>query len=216
MTSTIIAGGREIPCAARVVRNPERTFTNRKRPTTRTVCWHHTGGDNGAGGVFRTLSLRGLSVHFAIDNDGLITQYCDADAYCMHAGRGNIFSVGVEISNRADKRAVVNGRPTRAVLVENIHGVATPATTFLQPQITAALQLAESLSQAYGLPMAVPTEGGKVVSTLLPDDQVATFRGHIGHFHLSLQKRDPGLALLAAIHERRARLVKAQTPPDGA
>jgi N-acetyl-anhydromuramyl-L-alanine amidase AmpD len=184
---------------------PELSFPKlRHRAETRSVVWHHTGGENGAAGVHATLVARDLSVHFLIDNHGRIHQYADTEARCSHAGSANGYSIGVEIANRANKVPFARG-VKRALVIEEIHGVEMMATTFLPAQVTSAIALAEALSAAYDLPMAVPMFGAHVHAGLVPPAELATFRGHLGHFHVSAKKRDPGLVLMEAIAARSVR-----------
>lgn len=173
----------------------------RQRAETRAVVWHHTGGENGAVGVHATLLARELSVHFLIDSLGSIHQYCDTEARCSHAGAANGYSIGVEIANRANR--VTFARGIRRTLVrEEIHGVDATCTTFVPAQLASALALADTLSAAYGLPMAVPMFGAHVHAGVVNASELASFRGHLGHFHVSDRKRDPGLVLMEAIAAR--------------
>lgn len=183
----------------------------RHRRETRTVCWHHTAGEGGAERVFRTLLQRKLSVHFVIERDGRVVQYADTEARCSHAGSANGHSIGVEVVNRADMRPVANG-VRRELVREVIHGDERITTTFLAPQVRSALALAEVLSEAYHLPMAVPMEGSDVLATVMSEPVADVFIGHTGHFHWSRAKTDPGLALLRAIAAHSARKRAAQEP----
>ena len=51
--------------------------------------------------LLQSLKQRGISVHFAIDNDGTIYQFMDCNHIAWHAGssKWNNNSVGVEIAN---------------------------------------------------------------------------------------------------------------------
>jgi hypothetical protein len=68
---------------------------------------------------------------------------------------------------------------------------------FWPQQMAAALSLADALSAALGIPREVPTDSsGNVFANTLNPAKLASFRGHVGHFHVSNQKIDPGLYLL--------------------
>lgn len=176
----------------------------RWRNSTRSVTWHHTGGEGGSARVHNTLLQRGLSVHFVIERDGRVVQLADTETRCSHAGIGNATSIGVEMVNRADERAIAAG-VRRQLVLEEIHGRELMRTTFLPVQISSALRLAEVLSEAYDLPMVVPMAGNDVLATAMPEVEAKAFRGHMGHFHWTANKTDPGLVLLRAIaaHDRR-------------
>ena len=205
MTRAIIVGGEPVYCDADV-----RTWddtglgfpTLRTRSTTRAVILHHTGGEGDAVQCHATLLKRGLSVHFFVGADGTIAQYADANARCAHAREANAWSVGIEMQNRADDRKIVRGIE-RELVVENIHGQDATRTTFLQPQVTAALALTDALCRAYDLPFAVPMAGSRIYATALPASELATYRGVLGHLHLTRAKVDPGIAILRAVHASR-------------
>jgi hypothetical protein len=59
---------------------------------------HHSGGDGkNPSGMFETLwRQRGLSVHFAVEDDGRIFQFLDAGVKAWHGGSSNDISVGIE------------------------------------------------------------------------------------------------------------------------
>lgn len=203
----ILVDGREVACDARVRtwhEVPALAFhALGKRRETKAVVLHWTGGEGDSAQVHSTLGQRGLSVHFAIDRDGLITQYCDASALCSHAKGYNTGSVGVEIVNAATDKP---GRYERALLKERVHGIDATRAAFLAPQTKAALALVRSLCSAYGLPLAVPMRGNDVLSSVMDQQEKADWRGVVGHLHVDRNKVDPGLALLravAAMHNQR-------------
>lgn len=194
MTATILVRGQPVPVDATVRVDPALQFPALgKRTETRAIVWHWTGGEGGGEQVYRVLRDRGLSVHFAIDQEGIIWQYADADAYCSHASGANGFAVGVEISNRADA-STAHAKWPRTAATDTIHGKTARHTRFLPAQIRSAKALAVSLSRAYGLPLVVPPD-----TTVCGKATLGAFRGHLGHFHLSERKRDPGTEILREI-----------------
>lgn len=196
---TVLVDGREVRCEARVKRDPRFTFTGlARREATRCVVLHWTGGRRGGPAVFRTLQTRGLSVQFSIDSDGQIWQFCDAALRCSHASGANSWSIGVEITNPAQPKQAFGDAP-RAVVVETIHGQDLQHTTFTAEQMTAALALTQALCKAYGLPLAVPMDGHDVLATQAPKAVLDSFRGVLGHLHVTKRKVDPGLAILRAV-----------------
>lgn len=205
----MLIAGEQVPVDAPTIAWPATgwAFPGLKhRPTTRSVVWHWTGAEGGAGRVYQTLVERRLSVHFCIERDGRLVQYCDTEARCSHAGAANGCAIGVEMVNRADMSRDAGGI-SRELVRETIHGEETIATTFLPPQVSTALALAEVLSERYHLPMAVPMSGSDVLPTVMPPGMARVFLGHTAHFHWSLRKRDCGLTLMRAIaaHSLRQR-----------
>ena len=217
----VIAGGREVLCDAPVVLWEQSGLyfpALGKRTETRCVVLHHTGGSGLAPQVHRTLKTRtndrgkplGLSVHFCVEPNGTVYQYCDADRRCAHAGSvddsdhdgiqfsGNACSIGVEVVNPAS--SIANTRGIRRTLVrEEIHGAEQVATAFTSEQVASTVALTRSLCAAYGLPLDVPMDGADVLATVMPEREFRDFRGVCGHLHLTTRKRDPGLGILRAV-----------------
>ena len=198
---TIIVSGNPFPCAAEVIGWHDSGLSfpvPKRRAHTDLVVEHWTGGENDAPGVHHTLRSRNLSVQFFVNAFGVVYQFCDATALCAQARGVNDRSVGIEIQNRADREPIVRGIK-RELVVEEIHGVRATRTTFLPAQITAVLHLTEALCAAYHLPFEVPMVGNDVVSTALSPTALESFRGVIGHYHVTREKVDPGLVLMRAI-----------------
>jgi N-acetyl-anhydromuramyl-L-alanine amidase AmpD len=184
----IIVAGRAVSVNADVVRDPKLQFSALgKRTETRAVLHHWTGGEGGGAQVFQTLKDRGLSVHFLIDQLGTIYQYADAALRCSHAGIANGWSVGVEISNRADKNED-HARWPRNLL--------RGRTDFYPTQYDAAKELTVALCRAFGLPRVAPMLNGKVRDGRLTFAEERLYRGVLGHYHVSEVKKDPGPDLL--------------------
>lgn len=183
-----------------------------RRTETRAVVQHWTGGEGDARQVFRTLRTRKpvpLSAHFFVDAAGVIWQFSDADDRCLHAGIANGWSVGIEYQNRGNANAEERG-VRREVIVERIHGHEAKRTTMLVEQTASGIALTDALLRAYGLPWAVPMDGADVASTFLPRAALDSWRGILGHLHLTDRKVDPGLTLLRALAAHPTR----QSDPD--
>lgn len=152
---------------------------------------------------------RGLSVHFGIDNDGTIYQLLDTNHIAWHARGVNNVSVGVEIANgvypRFQKHYESLGLKKRDLVVnEEIHGKAvSPYLGFYDEQIAAFKALAEALSDEYNIPWKFPVDGGGDIVTGL-DTRVAgrSFKGIVGHYHLNIQKNDPGIDFFRRLMEK--------------
>lgn len=165
--------------------------------------WHWTGGEGSANTLFRVLNKRELGVEFYIDQKGEIWQFCDpALVDTFDAGWVNDRSFGVEIANYGyrgrNRLAPAKGRG-RKLYTTIMNGRSRTFAHFYPAQIAAALSLAEAMSKALGIPRTVPRGmTGFVESNYMNPERVRQFHGHIGHFHCSNVKSDPGLDLLQA------------------
>lgn len=179
-------------------------FNKRRRRDIDLAVWHWTGSENKPTVMARTLKRRKLGVEFAIDRDGTIWQFCDPVIVdTADAGRVNARSVGTEIVNYGFRR---RGKPIpasgkkRTIYECTLNGRSRRFAHFLPQQIAAALVLADVLSTALPIPRAVPTDptGDWLGVRVLPKELLDDFKGHLGHFHVSERKSDPGLDLLEA------------------
>jgi len=175
---------------------------NKKRVKRIDCCvWHWTGGENEPDVVAEVLRTRKLGVEFAIGRTGAVWQFCDpAVVDTADAGPLNSRSVGVEVTCygfagswkfdpvRALRVPVVpklgKDRELYAALT---HGRSVQTAKLYPAQMVACLALADALSAALDIPRRVPPVEA---TTVLPG--VGAFQGHLGHFHVSAEKRDPG------------------------
>lgn len=157
--------------------------------TPRAVLLHHTAGEGGHKQLYRTLALRGLSVHFGIDGAGRIIQYADLATRCAHAGTANAYSVGVEISNRG--RAPALEKFPRNSYMDRCHSRPVRFLRFHDVQTEAAYKLSLALCHALAIPFRFPMEGGTVRRTEMAPSELATYCGLLGHLHVSGRKIDP-------------------------
>lgn len=206
-TGYVYVKGERVPVAA-----PTRTWRDDSavpsfsglphRPETRAVMLHHTGGEGDAIQMHSVLVERKLSVPFHVDHTGLITQFCDTEARCQHAGAANGWSIGIEVQNRANGARMQKG-VAREIVIERIHGMDAARTAFTAEQMASTLALTSVLCEAYGLPLRVPMNGKDVMATVLIEAELSVYRGVLGHLHVSRAKVDPGLAILRAIVGRQ-------------
>lgn len=203
----IVVGGQSVPLEADV-RGWEKTglaFKPRMRRNRTLLCVvHWTGAENAPAQMHANMLLERLSVHFAIDQAGVIWQFCDADLYCAHAQGVNDRAVGIEIINRGNNLAAPDKGWSRAQRTDKIHGKAVTYLAFTPAQQESALVLVEALCRVYGLPMRVPQQGGDVYPTCLPAALRARYAGVVGHLQVAVggRKVDPALDVLRAIHAR--------------
>lgn len=231
MSGALIAGGKRLKLDPKfTVRTWEETGLEyrglRPREETRHGVIHYTQGPHLAPVMFRNLARRlnrfgrpaKLSVHFCVNPDGTIYQFCDADMRCSHAGTvddsdgdghepsANQWSWGIEVVNpatifdTAEPPAMVTlAGVERSVLRETIHGLEHARTTFTAQQTEAVLEMVRVLCAHYQLPVAVPMEHGDVVARVLREEEFAAFRGVLPHYALKRDKFDPGIAPMRAI-----------------
>jgi N-acetyl-anhydromuramyl-L-alanine amidase AmpD len=171
---------------------------------------------------FRVLhDVRGLSVHFLLDVDGMLYQTLDVREQAWHATKANARSVGVEIANLgayppgdADALWAWHGVAPGAAIarvpggdgaggdaeVAFVEGV-VQGTRLVQAELTPA-QLDALAKLAAGLSRALPAlrpdaprdRSGAVRDAVLDDAAFAAFQGILGHFHVQANKVDPGPA----------------------
>lgn len=173
----------------------------RAHPVTAVVL-HHTGAENPPDRMFHNLRNRQpgpLSVHFAIDQAGKVWQFADpAETVCSHAGEANGYSIGIEITSRGTAPAVQGWE--REAYTDTVHGRRGAFLRFYRAQMLAAYELCEWLCMSFGLPMLVPGEpGDRARRTVMTREELARFRGVIGHYHVTERKRDPSPHLLDEI-----------------
>lgn len=173
---------------------------------------HHSGGDGrNPSGMYETLyNIRGLSVQFAVEDDGRIYQFNDAVDQCFHAGKHNRISVGVECCLYPDaeknpnyyssaKRQARTGNLRHSIISDTIHGRKRKVFAFTEPQVEALARLAA------GTMIAVHIEQGRLgapLTPLFPRDASwkiprTVFNHHmnhlgmIGHLQCTKKKWDP-------------------------
>jgi hypothetical protein len=183
----------------------------RKRWPIDLCVWHWTGGEGEPDRVAETLRARKFGVEFAIGRTGSIWQFCDPFVVdTADAGFANARSVGVEVvcygyrslldparALRVGPMIPALGRD-RSTYEATIHGRRRKLANFYRTQIDAAIALADALSKAVPeIAREVPTDssGALVARTVDVED----FSGHLGHYHLTERKLDPGFDLLEAL-----------------
>jgi hypothetical protein len=179
-----IIGGKLVPVAAPVLPWTETgmVFSGlRSRTSTSGVLLHFSGSPAATpASTYRTLVQRGLSVHLALGKDGTFYQFCDLNARCVHANEANNTFIGIEISGDGNYSAA---------------------------QVKSLFAALPVILQAYDLPWQVPMSGGDVATRVLPWASLASFRGILGHYMVSGDKVDPGVALMRAVAARNPGLV---------
>lgn len=156
--------------------------------------WHFTGGEGSARQVFDVLSAKGLGIEFTIDREGVIWQHCDpAEVDTFDAGHVNDRSFGVEIASCGLAPLLRRGAD-RGTYFGRVHGASEEFACFYPQQLASAVALANTMSEACGIPRRLPSH-----LSVLTAAELAAFTGHLGHLHVSRAKVDPGPQLFDAL-----------------
>jgi len=148
---------------------------------------------------FRVLKKRGISVHFAIDNDGTIYQFMDMNDVAYHAGsrKWNNASVGVEITNafypKYQDWYKKKGFGERPVIKDAmVHGSKLETHLGFYPvQIQALQALMKAVHKATGMPLKAPLDRKGNTSTKVSKPVAdGRFEGFVSHYHLTNRKID--------------------------
>jgi hypothetical protein len=150
--------------------------------------------------TYKILMKRGISVHFAIDNDGTIHQWMDAEDIAYHAGNRivNNRSIGVEIANayylKYQKYYENKGFGSRPVWMnKRVHGrTLDPFLGFYPVQMEALKALIEAIHRAYPtISLDFPKDRtGQMTSGVYPDAKKGKFSGIVNHYHITERKID--------------------------
>lgn len=159
---------------------------------------HWTGGENDIETLHRVLDKRELGVEFAIDREGVIWQFCDpALVDTFDAGSVNTRSFGVEVvcyGMAGTGGAVPQKGKDRTVYQAVIRDKRRVMAGFYGPQHGAIKALLDTVTTATPtIPRVLPTSGtDKLLARTMTPEELAAYKGVIGHFHVSANKTDPG------------------------
>lgn len=207
-TNEIIIGGSHHPvfCPVHLWTETSMSFAPgkgaRKRVKEIDLCvWHYTGGEGDAKKLYDTLISKGYGVEFFISIEGEIWQFCDPTLVdTFDAGIVNPRSIGVEIQNygtRLDPDIIPMIGRNREKYDASINGNSYRFAKFYPRQIEAAKALANAFKIGFGIPLKLPLDmNDKLVTDTLDSNELLSFKGHVGHYHITTQKRDPGTQLL--------------------
>jgi hypothetical protein len=205
----LIIGGKVVPCDKPVFNWNDHGLAfkpgdgARKRLAKQTIdmfIWHWTGGNGTYQGLYNVLDQRDLGVEFYIGN-GMICQFADpllVDTY--DAGPFNPRSVGCEIRNYGYTdwdRPLPAAFKERQTYETKMNGRTRKFARFHEDEIQCAIALGDAVSAAIpSIPRAVPAAGGKLYPDTMSRTALSKFKGHLGHYHLTDNKSDPGHDLL--------------------
>lgn len=215
-SSGLIVGGVVVPCEVPVFNwhdtglefHPGDGARKRAKTLIDLFVWHWTGGEGNAQTLFNVLDGRELGVEFYIDQEGWVYQFADplfTDTF--DAGAFNPRSVGCEIScygfTGKDREPPGEWGKKRETYVTMMNGRRRVFARFFPAQIKSAMALGLAISNAIpSIPKVVPVgPDWKLYPNEVPDRLMRPrggFKGHVGHYHLTDQKSDPGHDLLQA------------------
>jgi len=145
----------------------------------------------------RVLEKRGISTHFAIDNDGTIIQLVDTNHIAWHAKSANKYAIGIDISSayytKYFNTYTKKGLPPRPIITDSVvHGRHLDAHLGYYPeQIQAYKVLVRYLCKVYNIPLDYPKdEKGNLSTTVDKDAAKNKFRGIVNHYNLTRNKID--------------------------
>lgn len=196
---------------------------------------HHQGGEGRAKQCFENLSKRAdpknpgefdyLSVHFEIDQGGVITQMADLDTVCHQAGGVNQESWGVEIANLGVGQPI--HQYPRESYTDMVNGVTyRNFLKFFPMQVAAAYKLCVCVNELLGLPLVIPfATQFKARRNVLPPGDLEKFCGLVAHYMVTAKKKDPSphlldelivrFAMKAAGQSGAAAVPRRDPPPSG-
>lgn len=204
----IVVDGAEVPIKARVVLWTDSGLqvrvghgARRRREEISRFVWHWSGGENDVRTLFNVLHNRELGSEWATDVEGVLWQFCDpviVDTF--DAGKANRTSGGNEIINYGFRRApnpVPRAGMLRDTYRRTFRGSRRTFARHYPAQLNTAYALAEALGKVLPIPRCIPRElDGSIMARTMTDAEFAAYHGHMGHFHVSDRKSDPGLDLL--------------------
>jgi N-acetylmuramoyl-L-alanine amidase len=164
---------------------------------------HYDAADSSAN-CFAVLKSRGLSVHFMIDVDGTIYQTLDVKERAWHATKANNRSIGVEMANLGafppDQANVLQlwhmNHPWAQAVVGQVQGKMLRMYDFSPQQYESLIKLTAALCKT--LPQIrcdyPRDENGRLITHVLSDQEFQNYHGILGHYHIQIEKVDPGPA----------------------
>ena len=147
----------------------------------------------------RVLEKKGISSHFAIDNDGTIYQMVDTQHEGWHAGnrKVNKAAVGIDISNavytKYQKWYRRKGFGSRPIVEKvKVHGrYVKECLGFYPVQLEAYKALVKTLCAHYDIPIQMPMDKeGNVLRAVHKETKAGKFNGIVNHFHITRGKWD--------------------------
>jgi N-acetyl-anhydromuramyl-L-alanine amidase AmpD len=186
----------------------------------RKIVIHTSGGIRPIAGLYETLRSRtgpktpdGLSAHYLGGVDGAIVQTAPHNLVCLHAGKANDDSVGLEfVCPLYDGKTAAKERARgvrRGIYRDAPRGGKVVRLVDLTPEQTAAMiELVEQLCDLLRIPRRVPLDAkGLLLRRAMTEAELDAYEGVLGHFHVPtapVVKLDPGTRPLDRLRHRWA------------
>lgn len=186
----------------------------------RKIVIHTSGGIRPPEGLYQTLRSRigprtpdGLSAHYLVGADGRTLQTAPDSLVCLHAGKANPDSIGIECVSPLFAGKAWRTEAARGVLRERyrdrVRGRrAVDLVDLTEQQDVALVLLVESLCDRHGIPRCVPLDtDGTLLRREMTLAELRGFAGVLGHFQVPTSptvKLDPGTAPLERLRVRWA------------
>lgn len=212
LTATgMIVNGKVVPCGLPVYNWNDHGLQFKPGDGARSVTakqivdlavWHWTGGSGSYERLYKVLDNRELGVEFYIEG-GKIYQFADPlKVDCFAAGRYNPRSLSIEVENygfRDDPRDIPKETPPRAVLDVFQNGKKRKFAEFYEMDLKACAALATAISDAIpSIPRTTPSlTRSAPYNAYIGHAKMRKISGHVGHYHISDVKSDPGPQLLS-------------------
>lgn len=177
---------------------------------------HHSGADRQTPAVMYDVlhNQRKLSVHFALEDTGVIWQFLDVSECAWHAGEANISSVGVECClyptpdkdplYYSEERNAKTGNLPHEIIVEKIHGKNVRSFEMTDRQHWALAKLIAGVwhgldvlandlgvESKFSKPPKFPRDANCEIPKKAIPGIVRKHVGLLGHLHISSHKQDP-------------------------
>ncbi len=207
LPGSVVLDGFDTPIMARTFQGRPFVHAPKRQQRPRWIVLHWTAservGTPGDDLLHKSLSRRGLSVDFFVDNDGVIFQHNDpGESYTRHAGRINSQAIGIEVSNYG---WVPRARPVpklgrdRETYRAAVHGRPVKMANYYPLQQRAVNVLVSALCDAFEIPRRVELAPFTQRRRAYLDDPQQG--GVMGHLHCHRSKVDPGPRVLQAVDE---------------
>lgn len=137
----------------------------------------------------KILKKRGISTHFAIDNDGEVFQLVNCNNIAWHASGHNNHTIGIDFSNafylKYQDYYIKNVGKGRPVIKSVVHGAKYEHLGYYPEQLRSYRELLDALLPYYDIPRETPEMG-----TLCKDAVSKKYHGVVSHYHLTKRKID--------------------------
>jgi len=186
----------DVEASLKLPKSNYRAYSKRRKPSMIATHWDVA---LSAASCHSILYRKGISTHFAIDNDGTIYQFVDTNHACWHAGIRSVNnkSIGIDLSNayyiKYNKLYEKRGFGLRPIITDSvIHGRKLgDHLGFYGVQIQAYSALVDALCSHYDIPLMSPEdEAGNAMYGVHRAASKARFKGVVSHFHLTRRKID--------------------------